>query len=139
FVPTHAQLLPPDKYFKEHPQYFALDAHGKRYPAQLCPSDESVARIVAENVLKFLHDNPHVEIVSVSKNDSGGDQLCHCPTCEARRAAEGSEMANQLVLVNHVAEAVEKEHPGVLVDTLAYLDTVGVPKTIRPRRNVVVR
>src|SRR5439155_13204512 len=73
FVHTHAQLLPPDKYFKEHPQYFALDAHGKRYPAQLCPSDENVARIVAENVLKFLHDNPHVDIVSVSKNDSGGD------------------------------------------------------------------
>src|SRR5207302_57989 len=77
--------------------------------------------------------------VSVSKNDSGGDQICRCPRCEKLRAAEGTEMANQLVLVNHVAEAVENEHPAVLIDTLAYLDTVGVPRTIRPRKNVIIR
>jgi hypothetical protein len=139
FVHTAAALLPPDKYFKDHPEYFAQDAAGKRYPAQVCPTDPDVARIVTENVLAALKRNPHAEIVSVSKNDSGGDQICHCERCEKLRAAEGTEMANQLVLVNRVAEAVEPEHPGVLIDTLAYLDTVGVPKTIRPRKNVVVR
>ena len=139
FVHTHAQLLPPDKYFKDHPDYFAQDAKGNHYPAQLCPTNPEVARIVTENVLKFLKDNPHTEIVSVSKNDSDGSQICHCERCEKLRAAEGSEMANQLVLVNHVAEEVEKVHPHVLIDTLAYLDTVAVPKTIRPRHNVVIR
>ena len=29
FVHTHAALLPPDKYFKDHPEYFALNAAGK--------------------------------------------------------------------------------------------------------------
>lgn len=48
-------------------------------------------------------------------------------------------MANQLVLVNQVAEAIETDHPEVTVDTLAYLDTIAVPKTARPRRNVAVR
>ncbi len=139
FVHTAATLLPPDKYFKGHPEYFAMDAAGKRYPAQLCPTDPDVARIVTENVLAILDKNPNTEIVSVSKNDSGGDQICHCPTCEKLRAEEGSEMANQLVLVNHVAEEVEKKYPKVLVDTLAYLDTIGVPKTMRPRKNVIIR
>src|SRR5438309_1403970 len=38
FVHTHATLLPPDKYFKDHPEYFAQNAAGQRYPAQLCPT-----------------------------------------------------------------------------------------------------
>jgi hypothetical protein len=139
FVHTAARLLPPEKYFKDHPEYFAMDAQGKRYSAQLDPTNPDVARIVTENVLKVLKDNPHTEIVSVSKNDSGGDQVCHCPRCEKLRAAEGSEMANQLVLVNHVADEVAKEYPHVLISTLAYLDTVGVPKTARPHKNVIIR
>jgi hypothetical protein len=56
-----------------------------------------------------------------------------------RTAEGGTDMANQLVLVNAVAEAVEKEHPNVWVDTLAYLETIHVPRTIRPRKNVVIR
>ncbi len=140
FVHTHATLLPPEKYFKDHPEYFALNAAGQRYTAQLCPTQPEVARIVTENVLKVLEKNPHTEIVSVSKNDNAGDQICHCPTCTKLRQAEGgTDMANQLVLVNQVAEAIEKRHPRVVIDTLAYLETSGVPKTIRPRKNVAIR
>lgn len=41
--------------------------------------------------------------------------------------------------VNKVAEAVEKEYPGVWVETLAYMYTRQPPKTIRPRQNVLIR
>jgi hypothetical protein len=34
---------------------------------------------------------------------------------------------------------VEKEFPHVTIDTLAYLDTIAVPQTMRPRHNVAVR
>jgi hypothetical protein len=140
FVHTAANLLPPDKYFKDHPEYFAMNAAGQRYPAQLCSTDPDVAKIVTENVLAVLDKNPHTEIVSVSKNDNAGDQICHCPVCSKLRADEGgTDMGPQLVLVNHVAEAVEKRHPKVIVDTIAYLETSGVPKTIRPRKNVAIR
>ena len=139
-VHTHATLLPADKHFKDHPEYFAQDASGKRYPAQLCATHPEVARIVSENILDLLRDKPHTEIVSVSKNDNGGDQICHCTTCAPLRNSEGgTDMANQLVLVNRIAEVVEKHHPAVLIDTLAYLETINVPKTIRPRKNVVIR
>ena len=139
FVHTHAALLPPDKYFKDHPEYFAQDASGKHDASQLCATNPDTARIVTENVLAVLAKNPHTEIVSISKNDSSRDHICHCERCRKLRAAEGSEMANQLALVNYVAEVIEKSHSGVLVDTLAYLETIGVPKTVRPRKNVIIR
>jgi hypothetical protein len=41
--------------------------------------------------------------------------------------------------VNQVAEAIEKDHPGVLIDTLAYQFTEPPPTGIAPRRNVRVR
>lgn len=139
FVHTHAALLPPDKYFKDHPEYFALNAAGKRYPAQLCPTDPNVAKIVTAAVLDALKKSPHTEIVSVSKNDNAGDQICNCDRCRKIREAEGSDAGCQLVLVNAVAEAVEKQYPHVVVDTLAYLETLPPPKHIRPRANVAIR
>jgi hypothetical protein len=91
-------------------------------------------------VLKALEKSPNTEIISVSKNDNFGDQICTCPTCTKLRQAEGgTDAANQLFLVNKVAEAVEQKYPRVIVDTLAYLETSGVPKTVRPRRNVAIR
>ena len=55
-------------------------------------------------MLKALKDKPHTEIVSVSKNDNAGDQICQCDRCKKLRADEGgTDMANQLVLVNAVA------------------------------------
>jgi hypothetical protein len=139
FVHTHAMLLDQGEIAK-HPEYFAQDAGGKRYAAQLCPTNPDVARIVTENALKFLKESPHSEIISISKNDNAGDQICHCPTCTKLRKDEGgTDAANQLVLVNKVAEAIEGKRPDVIVDTLAYLETSKVPTTMRPRRNVAIR
>lgn len=140
FVHTHATLLPPGQYAHDHPDYFFKNADGVRSAAQLCPTHPQTIRIVTENVLKTLEENPQTEIVSVSKNDNAGDQICRCERCLKLRADEGgTDMANQLVLVNAVAEAVEKTHPKVWVDTLAYIETVQPPKTIRPRKNVIIR
>lgn len=137
FVHTAAQMVPPDKYFKAHPDYFAQQADGKRTTAQLCPTHPEVVRIAIDYVRQVLRDNPRTEIVSVSKNDC--QVLCLCARCKRLRDEEGSDMANQLFLVNQVAEAIEAEHPEVVIDTLAYLETIQVPKTVRPRRNVAIR
>jgi hypothetical protein len=64
---------------------------------------------------------------------------CLCPRCKKLRDEEGSDMANQLFLVNQVAQAIEAEFPNVIIDTLAYLETIQVPKTARPRHNVAIR
>jgi hypothetical protein len=137
FVHTQHTLLPPDKYFKDHPDYYQMNPDGKRVPLQLCTTNADVRRLVTDAVLETLKKNPHTEVVSVSRLDI--QQVCHCPDCNKLRDAEGSEMANQLLLVNQVAAAVEQAYPNVLVDTLAYLETLPVPKTMRPRKNVIIR
>jgi len=137
FVHTAAQILPPDKYFKEHPDYFAQQADGTRTTAQLCATHPEVVKIAIDYVRKVLRDNPHTEILSVSKNDC--QVSCLCERCKKLRDAEGSDMANQLFLVNQVAAAIEQEHPDVVIDTLAYLETIQVPKTVRPHKNVAIR
>jgi hypothetical protein len=137
FVHTADQLVPPSQYFAPHPEYYAMKADGRRTSAQLCATHPEVVSLAIRHVRQVLKENPHTEIVSVSKNDN--TEVCHCERCNTLRAEEGSDMANQLFLVNQVAEAIELEHPGVVIDTLAYLETIQVPKTVRPRRNVAIR
>jgi hypothetical protein len=137
FVHTAAQLVPVDKYMASHPEYFAQRADGTRSAAQLCSTHPEVGRIAIEHVRKVLREKPHTEILSISKNDNM--EVCHCARCVKLREEEGSDMANQLVLVNRVAEAIQKEHPSVIIDTLAYLETIQVPKTARPLANVAIR
>jgi hypothetical protein len=97
-----------------------------------------VLKIVIAAVRKELGAHPETEIISISKNDNQFE--CHCDECTKRRADEGgSDMANTLTFVNAVAENIEKDYSRVTVDTLAYLNTIGVPKTIRPRKNVAIR
>ncbi len=139
FVHTAAALVPAAKYFAEHPEYFYLTATGQRAQNQVCATDPEVLKIATATVLEALKNNPHAEIISVSKNDNFGDQICHCERCKKLRDAEGGDMACQLVLVNGIAEAVEKAYPHVTIDTLAYLETIQVPKTMRPRENVAIR
>jgi hypothetical protein len=137
FVHTAAQMVPEGRYFKEHPEYFSRKADGTRSTAQLCATEPEVANIAIAHVRQMLKENPHTEIVSVSKNDN--PEVCHCERCVKLRDEEGSDMANQLVLVNRVAEVIGQEFPQVSIDTLAYLETIQVPKTARPRKNVVIR
>jgi hypothetical protein len=52
---------------------------------------------------------------------------------------EGTAGAPVLQMVNRIAEAVEKEFPDKIVETLAYQWTRHPPKSLHPRPNVVVR
>jgi len=138
FVHTFHAFLPPAKYFEKHPEYYMLDAAGNRNAHQLCTTNPEVVRLVIESVRRYLKEFPHTEIVSVSKSD-GGLLSCLCENCKALDDAEGTNMAALLHLVNKVAEDIEDDYPHVVVSTLAYLETVGVPKTMRPRKNVAIR
>lgn len=137
FVHTAAKMVPPSRYFKDHPEYFAQKADGTHTAAQLCPTNPDVVKIVTDCVRQTLGNHPETEIVSVSKNDS--TLSCLCPRCVKLRQHEGSDMANQLFLVNQVANAIEDEFPMATISTLAYLDTIQVPKSVRPAKNVAIR
>jgi len=137
FVHTFGRLVPEKEYFADHPEYYLLNSKGRRSAQNLCPTHPEVVRIATERALAALKKNPDAELISISKNDIRG--VCQCARCRALNEREGSASAGPLTLVNAVAEAVAKDHPSVLVSTLAYHDTVQPPKTLRPAKNVVIR
>lgn len=138
FVHTFNTLLPPEKYFDEHPEYFA-EVNGQRLKerTQLCCTNPDVVRIVTEEVKKRIAADPDAFVYSVSQND--WDNHCECAACQALAEKEGSQMAPVLQLVNQVAAEVEKEYPGKAIETLAYQWTRKAPKTMRPLPNVIIR
>ncbi|NLF09938.1 MAG: DUF4838 domain-containing protein [Pirellulaceae bacterium] len=138
FCHTFNRLVPPEKYFDDHPEYFSM-VKGKRQRdrSQLCCTNPDVVRICTETIRAAMRAQPEAAVFSVSHND--WYNYCECPACSELARREGSQIAPVLQLVNSVAEAVEKEFPDKIVETLAYQWTRRPPKTIRPRPNVVIR
>ncbi len=138
FCHTFSGLVPPDKYFAEHPEYFSLiDGKRKKGHSQLCCTNADVIRLCSEGIRQAMKAQPDATVFSVSQNDWYA--YCQCDDCQALAKREESQMAPVLQLVNRVAEAVRSEFPDKLVETLAYQWTRKAPKTIRPGPNVVVR
>ena len=138
FVHTFYPLVPPEKYFGAHPEWYSLvDGKRKSEGAQLCLSNGELRDFVVEQVRQLLRESPQTDIVSVSQNDCFG--ACQCDKCRAIDDAEGSPSGSLIAFVNYVAQKIEAEFPRVAIDTLAYQYTRRPPKTLRPRANVIVR
>lgn len=135
---TFFGMLPPDRYFAEHPDWYS-EINGKRTAdgAQLCLTNKGALRELTRVALKEIRKDPSAGIISVSQNDWHG--RCECAKCLAVEKEEGSPAGPLIRFVNSVAEEVEKEFPGVLVETLAYQYTRKPPLKVKPRQNVVVR
>ena len=133
---TFETLLPPDKYYDTHPEYFSM-VGGKRlkHHSQLCLTNPDVFRIVTANVLDRIRRDPGAKFYGVSQND--WLNFCECPNCKAVDDEEESHSGTMIRFVNAIAEAVEKEFPDVIIETLAYQYTRKPPKKTRLRHNVV--
>lgn len=133
---TFDQLVPPSKYFAKHPEYYSL-VNGRRlgHCSQLCLTNPDVLAIVTSNILAAVRAEPEVTYFGVSQNDCLN--FCTCPSCRAVDEEEGSHAGTMIRFVNAVAEAVEKEFPGKIIETLAYTYTRKPPKNTRVRHNVM--
>jgi hypothetical protein len=136
---TVMRLLPPEKYFKDHPEYYA-EVNGKREYAkrmQLCLTNPDVVRIVTSNVLaRIAKVYPKVKIFGVSQSDRW--VFCTCSNCAAVDAREESHAGTNIEFVNKIADAVAEKYPDVLIETLAYQYTYKPPRFVRPRPNVMI-
>ena len=138
FVHTFYPLLPPEKYFATHPDWYSeIGGNRKHEFAQLCLTNEAMRKELVRNALALLRKMPNAGFISISQNDWQG--RCECAKCKAIEEEEGSPSGLLLRFVNSVAEEIEKEFPDVLVETLAYQYTRKPPKLARPRGNVVIR
>jgi len=134
---TFMTLVPPAKYFKEHPEYFSMIG-GKRTDVmtQLCLTNPDLVEIVTDRILEAIAKEPEAKFFGISPEDRLGN--CTCPACRAVDEEEGSPAGTLVRFVNRVAEEVEKRHPDKVLVTLAYHYTRTPPRKTKARRNVTV-
>jgi hypothetical protein len=146
---TFRLLIPPEKYYAEHPEYFAL-VKGKRaisdsktHENQLCTANPDVVREVAKNLIATLDAEPGIEIITLSPNDGGG--FCECERCRALDEPGRdwfAQYSRRLALFNReVAKLVREKHPQVLIKTGAYAMYARPPldPDCRPEPNQIVQ
>lgn len=148
FVHTFDKLLPPEKYFAAHPEWYSDPNNGglpctaqSKMPepqhSQLCLTNEAARLELTKNALEWIRQNPEAGMISISQNDNRNK--CNAPADLEIEKREGSPSGPLLHFVNAVAADIEKEFPDFLVETLAYQHTRQAPKIVRPRDNVVIR
>lgn len=149
---TAFSFVPPAKYFKDHPEYYAL-TKGKRQQTQLCFSHADVLEITTAKIRELIRQpvdfkalvNEFIpraggpywaegadHIFDVSQMDTHGN--CQCPACKAIDDREGTPMGSILEFINGVAE----RFPDKTISTLSYQYSRRPPKTLRPRDNVSI-
>ena len=138
---TFEALVPADKYFTEHPEYFAL-VNGERVgkqadghlSAQLCLSNPEVLRVVVENLGKRIQKSSEALYWSVSQNDTYADQPynCTCDDCAALDNASNSPSGSIIAFVNKVSQ----HFPDKMISTLAYRYSRSAPQAVKPEPHV---
>lgn len=137
FVHTFDSLIPPNL-FEAHPEYFPLiDGRRTGGYVQRCLTNPDVLALAIAGVDRAFAARPDAVIMSVSQNDCAS--WCQCEACRKITDQYGAHSGLYLWFVNQVAAAIEKDHPGKLIDTLAYQFTEAPPQGIVPRNNVRVR
>lgn len=138
FVHSFYPLLPPDKYFAQHPEWYSeIDGKRKHEGGQLCLTNPEMRAELTKNAIAAIRKNPAAKFISISQNDWYG--YCTCPECTKTAEAEDSQAGPLIQFLNLVAEEIEKEFPDAWVETLAYQYTRKPPKTLKPRDNVIIR
>ncbi len=140
YVHSSAKLVPPSKYYAEHPEYFSLIG-GKRtnqtVHGQLCLTNPDVLKIATAEVMKWIKENPDVPIFDVSQNDGNG--ACECDKCMAVVKEEGSQHGPIMRFVNAIADEVAKKYPDKWIETLAYAYSTKPGSITLPHKNVIIR
>ena len=118
--------LPEKKYFKDHPEYFALIG-GKRTGRgnHLCSSNPDVARILLREIRKEFDRG--YDWVQLAQED--GYARCECEACERldnyRGMASRETPCERLLLLHKwVADQCKKSHPDKTVHLIAYGPTI---------------
>jgi hypothetical protein len=121
---TFYTLVSPDKYYKEHPEYFSL-VNGERLQAlgQLCLTNPDVIRIATETVIKWFEGEPDLMTVGIVQNDWTG--YCECENC--RKIDRGNPARTLLSFCTSIAGAVKNRFPGKFIHTIAYTYTENFP------------
>jgi len=120
---TYALAVPPEKYWEEHPEYFAL-VGGERIRSQYCISNEGFQ----EALYKWHSDVLAQGFDSIHILQPDGFRPCQCEEC--RKLYGTSDWGEKLWIFHRkLAERLREEHPDKKLVIHAYAVTDFPPKT----------
>jgi len=132
-------LLPPEKYAKEHSEYYAF-MDGRRRPEgrnQLCFTNEEMT----QEVIRVLEEKikaapPYVKHFNIMIEDNWN--LCECPECKKPITLpngtvispddEAFRSTQFFTFLNKVAEAIYQKYPDKQINSFGYYFTAVPPK-----------
>lgn len=137
---TMPLFVPAEKYFDEHPEYFALIGGKRRKGRHLCSSNPEVRQILLREVRRQFDKGYDWCILG----QEDGYQACRCPRCESldnykpgARFWEGPGAVQQatkmlrenpcervLLLEKWIVDECRKSHPDKTVQILVYAPTL---------------
>ena len=120
---TFEQLVPIKEYFKENPKMFALYDH-KRRGECICYSNDTVFKIMQNNITKAIQEKPNAPYFSISHNDDV--VYCECSECQKLNQKYGSPQGAHYYFLNKIA----KQFPKTKIVTLAYLHSYQPPQNL---------
>ncbi len=143
-----AKIIRPEKYLKEHPDYFALingqrgDTGSGRSP-QLCLGNPALQEEFARVVVDEATRNPQIEVIAVDPEDGTqlGRRMCSCPLCVAMDdPRHPEEMGNRVFeFTNLIARKVAQAAPHVKLGLYAYSKHTEAPTRVASvEPNVVI-
>jgi len=152
--PHHVHVLgkyfPADKYFDEHPEWWAWNAvNGKHMKTgSYCFSNEGFFNALLGRLLEIIKEDIELSektgaelpcFYSLSLDDINADLFCQCPECAKVREAAG-DTGYTMKFVNRIAREVKKVYPFVKLEILIYSNFVNPPKDgTLPEPNVICR
>lgn len=111
----------PASLFKTDPECFA-ELNGKRHNRQICMTNPKTEKLVAEQMKKWVRNNPELEILSVFPADNM--DYCMCKGCTAQdRSTTWFNFFRKICL------DVREEFPKLKFSTIAYQGYLKAPKT----------
>lgn len=110
----------PKNYFAENPEYFSLDAKGKRTNhLQLCFSNRELRKEFTKRVLERARRTGGKGFLTIGANDVPG-AFCFCADCKALEKKYRSNAGAFFDYLPELCAAVAKEFPELRLSTLAY-------------------
>ena len=134
-------VLPTEMYFKEHPEYYALNESGKRATASYiirtspCFANKDAFEIAANNMVKYAFAQPRRRHLLFYIGDGG--HSCLCDECaKVNRGIRGNYSQMMMRFYNRLAREVRKRDPEMRVAFGAYSDYQEPPLGYKPEPNL---
>ena len=133
-------LIPPEKYRKNHPDFFAVTAENKRrqlagmpeVSRQLCTTNPALRAELLNSLLRYRKEHPEVKYLALNPNDGFG--WCECENCsklydpasrgESYCRSEKYYPANRIFndLVSEIGEKLHAVSPETVLNFFAYVN-----------------